>query len=41
MMGMYSNRFYMEMDAVSENEAFARVYALPHSVQGLTLRLRR
>ena len=25
MMGMYSNRFYMEMDAVSENEAFARV----------------
>lgn len=24
-MGMYSNRFYMEMDAVSENEAFARV----------------
>lgn len=25
MMGTYSNRFYMEMDAVSENEAFARV----------------
>ena len=25
MMGVYSNRFYMEMDAVSENEAFARV----------------
>ena len=24
-MGTYSNRFYMEMDAVSENEAFARV----------------
>ena len=25
MMGTYSNRFYMEMDAVSENEAYARV----------------